>query len=163
MGRLVFQSSLSSPDPEAPSLPFSSLGVQCLFVPRHPHLLVGSVLPLDCLLTILLLFHHHLLLLVLMVLLFCLPWFSWPGSLLPPCPPLTILPTGPLPLSPNFRGSASMSTPSPDTLRQALLLEFDDLSPVSSGELAEVESLPYPAPPNILSQDLSGLPVIAVT
>ncbi|XP_045693824.1 EZH inhibitory protein [Phyllostomus hastatus] len=59
-----------------------------------------------------------------------------------PTPPPAFQFTGPLPLPPNFRGSASMATPSPATLTQALLLEFDDLSPVSSGEQAEVESTP---------------------
>ncbi|XP_015989644.2 EZH inhibitory protein [Rousettus aegyptiacus] len=52
--------------------------------------------------------------------------------------------------SPTFGGLGSISTPSPASLRRALLLEFDAPSPVSPEEQAETESIPRPTTPPVL-------------
>ncbi|XP_011832975.1 PREDICTED: uncharacterized protein CXorf67 homolog [Mandrillus leucophaeus] len=49
--------------------------------------------------------------------------------------------------SPEFLGLRSISTPSPDSLRRALMPEFYALSPVPPEEQAEIESTAHPATP----------------
>ncbi|XP_053057616.1 EZH inhibitory protein [Acinonyx jubatus] len=51
------------------------------------------------------------------------------------------------PSSPKFCGLGSISTPSPASLRRALLPEFEALSPVSSGQQVEIGSVPSPTTP----------------
>ncbi|KAL4843815.1 hypothetical protein H8958_000347 [Nasalis larvatus] len=51
------------------------------------------------------------------------------------------------PSSPEFLGLRSISTPSPDSLRRALMPEFYALSPVPPEEQAEIESTAHPATP----------------
>ncbi|XP_049499201.1 EZH inhibitory protein [Panthera uncia] len=54
------------------------------------------------------------------------------------------------PSSPKFCGLGSISTPSPASLRRALLPEFEALSPLSSGEQIEIGSVPSPTiPPGV--------------
>ncbi|XP_054432912.1 EZH inhibitory protein [Pteronotus mesoamericanus] len=119
--RLVFQSSSGSPDPEAPSLPSQPRWRAVRMRASSPSP-PGRLYPFP-------------------------GWFAESSSSSSSSSSSCPSPSPPLPpssSSPNFGGLASISTPSPDSLRRALLLEFDALSPASPGEQNEMESFPYP-------------------